>query len=576
MDEKFSDENYFNLNINSEICYMQYDPNIFPVGFVRSASHMIPKSPKPTLFNQMPAFLHFRPLPPGIEPPKINCTRGDMPRCAKCNYYLSPFVNVNVNTRSWRCPLCNSLNSVYKFTADCDMVIKTDREELHHLVYDIIPPQYYNATGGNARSFCFIIDEDLLNSEIKYLDATIKQIESIKDCLTENDLISLITFSGSVTLYDLTEKKAKAYPEFTPELIDKKIIFQRNALHYFDNLMKCLKSRSNTKRNSPCSLYLALKYASIIMGGYGGKVILFSTGRVTDINDEDMIALFSKKMLSLNIFKHAPIHDIEKIAFKTGGYSTVFGNTELLRSLFTIPTAWDAATNLRVSKGCSIEFIDGSCFLNENQCLIHPIIDQSSSITFGLSTPTDPSGDFIFQFAFRFTNDKGERYIRIVNGKMLYADFLPKPIDNPSLALFLLRRRCEENNERLFISRAVSSRRFIDGETSYFPLILYQGAEQDRSLAKTASVERYGMSTLPTEVIVSGRKFIVLWAANKFVIYPEPDDLRKPAFDYATKFLGFIDLPKIYPKNDQEYHTFISDLYESNRWFYQLADPLQY
>ena len=570
-EEKYLDPNNFQININSELCYKQYDPNIFPIGFVRSASHFISKSPEPTSFQHLPAFLHFRPIPPSITPYRIDCRRGDMPRCATCQYYLSPFINVNKEQHSWRCPLCNRLNSVAKFTPDCDMVIKTDREELHHLVYDIIPPKQYEAIGGNARSFCFVIDEDLLNNNIKYLDATLLQIESIKECFKDNDLISLITFSGSVTLYDIAAKKATSFPEFDPFLIDKRIIYQRNAIQYYDNFLCCLKSAANNRRNSPCSLYSALKAAATIMGGYGGKVILFSTGRITDAKDEDILALFRKRMLSLNVFKHAPLHDIEAIAYKTGGYASVFGNTELLKSLFTIPTAWDAATSLRVPKNCSIAFVDGNCSINENNCLIHPIIDQSSSITFGISIPTSSIGDFIFQFSFRFTNDNGERLIRIVNGKMMYADFFPRQLDNPSLALFLLRRRCEENNERNFISRAISCRKFIDGETSYFPLILYQGSSQDRSLAKTASVERFAMSTLPTEIIVSGRKFNVLWAASKLVVYPEPDESRKKAFDFATNFFGFLQMPIVYPKNDHEFLNYTSEIQESNRWFYQLS-----
>lgn len=569
MEKPEADPN-FQINIRSEILY-NYDKNTFPSDYVRSASTFISKSSDPNSFEKIPAFLHFRPLPANIAPaPKIDCSEGDCPRCSTCHAYLSPFVCVNSSQKSWRCPLCGHLNSTLKFTHFIDMTFsKLDRDELHNLVYDIIPPKSLQAIGGMSRVFCFVIEEDLLNTEIKYYDTTIAQIRAASECFKDGDLISLITYSGSVSLFDLKNKKATAFTEFEPEFMNKSIIYQRNGKENIENLFECLESVSNKHRNSPCRVYSALKWCAEIMGGYGGRIILMTSGRTTEAYDPSIFSLLRSKMLSLNVFKHSPNKEIESIALQTGGHCSVFGRTSMIRSLFTMKTGWDASTSLRLSSGVSISEVIGNCSVNENDCIVHPIIDQSMSITCLLSVNKRTNDDMIFQFAFRFTDDNGMRYIRIVNGRMKVAEFIPPQLDEASIALFILRKRAIDRFEKTFLSRCRMSRKFINPETTILPVLLHEGMEQDINIALMSSVERFAFSIIPTELIIHGRIFKALWTSSKLVVYPEPDEIRKKFFSSASEALGLVDEEIYSPKTDEEYKSLTGDVEEANIWYFR-------
>ena len=541
--------------------------------FVRSASLLFPKTENLENCTQIPAFLTFTPFPANAKPKLVNCRKGDCPRCGTCKAYLSPFVPVTFETQCYRCPLCNRLNSTIHFTPLGDFTKHVpDRQELHNLVYDIIPSESIKYKRSKSRSFLLVVDEEMLNND--NFDKTMKMIDSL--AFQENDLIGLITYSGSVTLYDINAKKSYAFPEYSPEVCKYSI----SQIHYqnqetIENLKTCLRSAKNDRYMPPAVFYEALQWVSFVINKNGGKIIVLSSGKITG-DEISLKPILQQQMISVSVFTLQDNDLLRSFTYSTGGYyhhiTEDNSHFDALTSLIIEPTAWDAATSLRFnSEGIKILSIQGPCYV-ENDCVIHPIVNQNTSITYILSVnPLQIKGDFIYQFAFRFTDDKGQRLIRVVNGKMSFADFMPVDIDEPSLALFALRQKFNSNSDFLYnhILKIIKQRIQLK-PTSLLPAYLYYGNQKDKSFILSTTPTDFALTFNQSEINLKQNKFNLLSLENVHVIYPKPDDNQMSEIQLILQNNGFKLKPFYFPQSFEEYQSLFKDLSPAFSWYQSL------
>ncbi|EAY10734.1 hypothetical protein TVAG_364590 [Trichomonas vaginalis G3] len=541
--------------------------------FIRSASIHISKNPNLYSFESLPAFIHYRPLPPLYQfssPIRINCTKGDVPRCQKCHCYLSPFVQINQQMHAWYCPICNTTNSTIHFTPLSDMnVNKFDREELHNLVYDIIPPRNQLLKNGEARCFLFIIQEDLLNFGSSSQNNLIQALESAVQNFKENDKIGLITFSSVVTLYNLVSLKAMSYSEFDTELVTDPLTLV-NAREFSQNFISCVKSRSKLDKISSPRLFTALQWAQNYLKGLGGRILLFTSGKFDEKN-LDLISDFKSESISLSVFAQTPNSHLDSLALATGGYSTHIFDDSLLSSLFGVETGWDSSTVFRYdSRVAKIGPILSGFSNNSEEVLKHPVIDETMSITVPLSIIPGSSGVFTFQFATRFTTDLGERLIRVVNGQMPISDFCPMPYDTSAIALYILRL----NAMNILKDQISFTKSMQDLKKSItlkdLPLLIYTGNMREKSMLMSCSVERFGFSVLVTVFVVNEVNYYVLWTPKKVVVYPKPSDQEIKLIQQISRQKGLIMTSIYSPETVEEFQSISRTEQEAFDWFQRL------
>lgn len=556
------------FEIDKDVFY-QLKSDTIPQNFIRSASIHIPKNFELYNFENLPSFLHYRPLPPSETPIKVNCQSGDIPRCQRCQSYLSPFVKINKERHAWRCPMCGTINSTIHFTPIFDMNIdKQDRLELHHLVYDIIAPEKYLERNGQSRCFLFVIEENLIISKSKLYSQMMTMLENASTHFKEGDKIGLISFSMSVTLHYLDSSKAESFPEFDTELVPK-LPNLVDAIKYTSNFLTSVKSRQNTNKNDNSSVFTALQWALHVLKGYGGRIFLFSSGRSTE-SFIDLQNLFETTSASLSIFEQIPNTQLGSLALNTGGYVSHLFDEALLISLLNVKTAWDCSTVFRYDERiCKCGTLLGG-FLANNTTIRHPVIDESMSVTIPLCFKKGTEGDFTFQFATRFTSDDGKRVIRIVNGMMPVTDFVPMPYDISAIALYLLRLRARGVlTEKEFINRVVMIRNNSSIPISF---LLYSGMTSDRSMICSSSVERFAMTCLITKLIIKGQTFSVLWTTKKIVVFPKPDESYTHYFKEISEKYGLITSSLYSPSNEEEFNSILRSQEEADQWYNECSE----
>jgi len=548
--------------------YGNLEGSCIPTSFVRTASPYMIKNFSNNKKPLIEPFLHFRPLPPGIKPEMIDCRRGDFPRCSTCQAYLSPFVQVKAEHKTWRCSLCGHLNSTIHFTSLYDMRVDVvDRPELHHLVYDVVPPQKFTSITGNSRIYLFIIEEELLSTKTAYFDMILETISSLEPLIKNNDMVGLITYRGSVAIYDISNRTCNSYCEYDPSQLRKGQNFLVSSKIHFESFLLCLKSAKNSQMHSYSALNGALNWASEILNGYGGRVILLSTGRASD-DYFDHFPNFQKRMISLSYFKIFPNPEIESLCMKTGGYVAPISNIVTMQNLFSLNSGWDSATYLRVNNGIECSGVYGNCSTLENGTVIHPVVDETQSITYSLSIMDHQIQIMFFQFAFRFTDNNEKRLIRVVNGKMNVADFLPTPLDDASIALYYLRKRSFVKNESIFLENLAILRQYCSSN-SKMPKFIHTGYTQDIFFIQSASVERFDFSVYPFILSNSGQNYYLLWTTTKLVVFPKPStDVVNMIRQYSLS-LGFGDISLYIIEKEEEFNGIMGTDSEANRWFFK-------
>ncbi|OHS99144.1 hypothetical protein TRFO_34504 [Tritrichomonas foetus] len=591
-------------------CTMNFDSHVFPPeiydtipsDFIRIPAYSMPSTTATDVAQQFSSFIALKILAKNVTVPIINCRRGDLPRCGTCKAYLSPFVVVNREYHSWRCPLCGHLNSTIMFTSIWDMTQKFDRPELQNLVYDILPPTNYCYINGKHRVFLFVVDEWLLSRKSKSYQIMIDQLEAVKKVIKKDDYIGLITYSSSVTLVDLNSSKSQSFMDFEPELFLKNDSFFVTAEIGFENLIKTIKSFGHTKEFQRTLTFTALEWACHVMRKFGGRLLLFSSGRVREddetqaIRNSDAANVYSdinifktirNRSISISLFKSSPIRQIENWAFNTGGIVCPFGQTSSLCGLFSVDSVWDCSMSFRTSTNVKNLAIYGNCSLLDNGVFVFPIATSEQSYIFELETivpsigSSDPlqqggvNQDFHFQFALRFTDDNGMRKLRIINGKMPFTDIIRFPIDEAAISLFLMRKRFAESRELIFNSRVELSKNLLTPNTK-LPQLIYGGTISDSPFLNDVTVERFAMSILKTTVdFGNDRKLSVVWTSSMIILFPQPTAQEMEAIANATHQMGISPMPFFSPKNESEFESMVDDDIEAKRWYSEVTGYIQ-
>lgn len=560
------------IEVESHPFIHMVDPNeTVPSKFCRTPfrNGYFPRTADPFALNEMAAFIHFRPFAPNTDLPQIDCRRSSLPRCSHCKAYLSPFVAITRDKQAWRCPFCHRLNSVIHFTGTFDMTTKSDRPELHQLVYDIILPKKYYAITSQHRSYIFIVDENSLIDE--NYEQTYSLIESAKSFVKPTDTISILTYGGSTTIFNLQNSSSISYPEFDLEIakLPKHCAIEDK----FDSILTFLKASKQKHGKIASNLEDALMWACELMQNSGGRAILLTSGGEIQ-NFQPIVEKMMKTMMSLNIMSIDESPSLERLALQTGGQFSLYSNLAFIQSMFDLPAAWDASSFLRLPADiANVISVMGSCYVNETGVVLHPVIDQTSCVTYSLSVTSKEATEFPFQFAFRFTTDDGERRIRIINGKFGITDFVQPCLDEPSIALFFLRRFSNESNEYFLQQRAKFIAKHIQ-PGSIIPRMLNAVNEykMNKSLIVSSSVERFAYSVLPAKLKLNDEVCTAIWAYNRIVISPKPSDELMSRILPLTINLGTTWLPLDW--NESEYNSkLLQDINnDAQDWFAQFLN----
>jgi hypothetical protein len=534
-----------------------------PIDFVRCGSYGIVNSASCNLAESFPPFVAIRPLAPGQSLPVIDCSHGDYPRCGTCHAFLYPFCQVNPVQRSWRCALCTHLNSTIHFTSLFDMRVKiTDRPELHHICYDLLPPPEAKAIRGQARVFMFVVDETLISSEA-LADAIASSLRWGKP----TDRIGLISFAGSVTIFDLNSGRGRAFGEFDPSLFPqvKTAPVFVNAESCAPVLLSALKSlRPGLNGNA---LGQALEWAALLMSGFGGRLVLFTGGRCL-APPADLLQRFQDDSISLSVFRTDALPALEKWAELTGGIVCPFRQVHSLCSLFAVESAWDASASFRCSPGVKVTKVLGKLSLLANDVALFPVITSAESVMYELRSEAN-FGNFHFQFAIRFTDDNGVRRVRVINGRLPFVDVIKLPIDDSAMALFLNRKRMCEQQEELFFSR-VSLSKGVFGASSLFHVAAYVGSLQDRNFLLGTSVEAFGLSVFCTTVELNGAAFRVVWAPGVTIVYPAVNREQEQAIWAAAHHFGLNMAVIMCPASEAEFLSMTGNDAQASQWYANL------
>lgn len=542
--------------------FPQEESDCFPSKFVRTFSNSILDS-QSSLCSGIPSFLIFRPLAPNVSVPRIKC-RDSIPRCGNCKSYLSPFISVNVQSRFWRCPVCGGKNSLIHFSPLYDFKVVYDRKEMHEIVYDIVISN--DKSIKCSRSFIFVIDENLLISKTNSKEKMIECIKSIKSVIKPNDKICCILFSSIITIVNFKRKCLKSFVDCDISFCKQDDSFFVNAEDALEILIGILENVF-IKEERNAIPFTAVMWGCKLIGKKGGKMILFSSGRCSE-RIEPMHKVLLENAISLNIFRYAPILELEKCAEQTGGVSRSFGQIDSLISLFTVSTAWNANSFLRISNGYEITKIMGPGSQALNEIYTYPILTSEQSVIYEFKQNSS-SNNFFFQFAFRFFDDENNNFIRIINGKLPCTSIIQFPIDESALALYILRKKIYEPIETTFYSKISFLKDALPSSLPNFPILLYNGKFKSQNFMKSTCIERFAISVFPFKMILNNKAFEILYSSDMIIIYPEPNISEKELIKSSLRYFGFSELIFYTPANESEFQDMFnsSSSKESIQWY---------
>ena len=273
--------------------------------------------------------------------------------------------------------------------------------------------------------------------------------------------------------------------------------------------------------------------------------------------------------LSVLTFNHSP--PLQTLSINTGGEYSTYSNPAFLQSIFALPCAWDTQSYLRVPDDSTIISIMGNCFVDQNGIVTQPTVDQKTSLTFTLSLQAGAYKDLIMQFAFRFTDLDGKRILRVINAKFSLTDFVQLCLDEPSIALYYLRRLPNETNQSFFNQRASYIKGFIkQGTIMPRALYLMNQIDEMKSFILSASVERFALAVVSTEVIYKETKYRALWTYNRFILDSAPSDEFATNILALIKFLGTDWLPIDFNNSQENQILLASEETYASDWYLKL------
>lgn len=447
--------------------------------YFRCTLQAIPSKSDTQLKCQIPLAVIMEPA--RVEnPPTLDFSHSSIPRCEKCEAYLSCFCTLSSDKKKWRCALCNAEN---KFSQKYLSSFSSFRE-LSSSVYDMKAPHTYVQRQQIMKSYLFLIDVSKEAVESGFSQQFTKSIKSSIDTLPEYSSITIITYDKYVTLYDLNKPIETRLLEPSTYKVPP---------NYIGVLNKCRKNVDfvlnriasiTPERSVDGNCYgSALAVATSALRVYGGIIIgcccsrpkdgpysikkRFSEKQEDEVNlfhmpsgteeNEKVSAKYQKLALKMNRFgvslhlflcskEHCDAAVIAMPCGLTGGSCHYYPKLDPLKlhiDLFQTMSdkyMWHSSMKLRCSDGIIAERVIGNV-TNSNDSLFFPVISSSSTLAITLRV-WKPITQALFQAALLWSEGPGKRFIRIFNFSIPVTNdlsLLSSSIDEAALSTFMLK-----------------------------------------------------------------------------------------------------------------------------------------
>jgi protein transport protein SEC24 len=169
--------------------------------FIRATSSRIPSTDSLLSNSSIPFAIHFTPLNQlENDVPVFSFGNHDLPRCKlkECMGYVSPYVEWLDNGGSWKCNLCQNVNTSEEYFYDL-------KDKITMGTYELIANASYMDRPPMAPAYVIIIDVSLNTLQSGFF---ISIIETIKDVFKNNlfqnmerTKISIITYDTHVNFF---------------------------------------------------------------------------------------------------------------------------------------------------------------------------------------------------------------------------------------------------------------------------------------------------------------------------------------------------------------------------------------
>lgn len=277
-----------------------------------------------------------------------------------------------------------------------------------------------------------------------------------------------------------------------------------------------------------------------------------------------LLGALQQSSISLCIVQESP-SALNRVAEVTGGLVCALGQLGTAASLFSLETAWDACSSFRTTPGVKVSATLGPCCVLANGVTLFPVLTSTQSVFYELTTDQPNVGNCHFQLALRFTDDSGVRKVRVINGRVPFAEAMRLPVDEAALALFLHRKRLMEGEGGSFASRVATVRSLILGP-SLLSLFLYAGLHQDEAFIQGTSVEGFALSNVATTVVCGEQTFRVLWTPALTVIWPRASPEQEDAMKIAIRHFGLLQADFYYPESEESFDAMLPNSATANAW----------
>ncbi|KAJ6247516.1 sec24-related protein [Anaeramoeba flamelloides] len=349
-----------------------------PRGYIQSNFQLFPSSDIANDNLRTPLCLSIDPFAEqkkgsnlGIVPVVDLFKKEGIIRCDGCNAYISSFCGFHDEGRTWKCAMCEKLNTVpFWYSSTLDQEGKREdlgnRSELNSGVYEFIAVNAFMNRDPIAPAYFFVFDVTLESIKTGRLIGIVQQLCA---ALENEELkgqgiakIGFITFNSTVHIWSFHPEKekphmyvlsdidedflptSKEYLLVNPNSQKEKILqFLHSLPELFDNKNNnsLLSIKNNTFEDSAFSLALQATY--LIMSETGGKVFFTLTSRPSlgkyKISNREQILLEEEQWRIVKSLE--PFLGEDSSEFSPKGFyqnmSKLFNSSHISVDLFVFP-----------------------------------------------------------------------------------------------------------------------------------------------------------------------------------------------------------------------------------------------
>ncbi|OHS94927.1 Sec23/Sec24 trunk domain containing protein [Tritrichomonas foetus] len=382
-----------------------------------------------------------------VDVPVIDYREKKVPRCQRCNSYLSPYSQVVGDGNSWKCPFCNAVSQIDSYGYGAS----ERTAEFVSPVYDIIAPAPFTTNPEAGPCFAFLIDLSYGAINSGFTQQVITSVKASLSSMDQTARVCLITMGSRLTVYDFSRKTEFVVSDITePALPSCPVAPLQDCLSDFEEVLDNLLQHLGEYASNGHCYGSALLLAERVLGKTGGVLVATCVGiptvgpyalkerhadkEITLIQlPEDGSGKFYREIgfrlnrvgVSVILFnqnldnKSSDLSIISVPSGLTGGSCyryPQFDPVSLHNDLFATMTSeylWDSSMRLRCSTGVKISYIYSNCTLRENT-VYYPVMSTHNAIMFELTVDSELNTPTVyFQAAVLWTNSQRQRMIRV-------------------------------------------------------------------------------------------------------------------------------------------------------------------